>query len=157
VETRVVGSATSGYSAIRKQSGKQRHHRRKKEPQAGYAPGVVPSLLLYWAAGVSGDGVPPGRLTSERRAGSNARSGAEPLLGYSPVTHSDVHQLLTAIARRERPNLHFVVAGWTKFLARRPANVHLPRRHDSRSRSLFRKHARESALTTLGALLVPFG
>ena len=29
--------------------------------------------------------------------------------------------------------------------------------HDSRLRSIFRKHARESALTSLGALLVPFG
>jgi hypothetical protein len=43
--------------------------------------------------------------------------------------------------------------GWTKFLARRQANVDLPRRHDSRLRSIFRKHARESALTSLGALL----
>jgi hypothetical protein len=42
-------------------------------------------------------------------------------------------------------------AGRTKFLARRPANVDLPRRHDSRLRSIFRKHARESALTS------PFG
>jgi len=48
-------------------------------------------------------------------------------------------------------------AGWTKFLARRQANVDPLRRHDSRLRSIFRKHARESALTSLGALVVLFG